>query len=140
MKSATVALAGQTVYLAGPMRGYPRYNFDAFHEAAAHLRALGVLVVSPAEMDEDLGFDPDRDVADEAFVEDALRRDFEAIAQVDAVVFMDGSRFSSGALAEDEVALALGLPRYRLGRDPWRLVPLVGPLQGAGPIPYAWAV
>lgn len=41
------------VYLAGPMRGVPHFNFPAFHAAAAELRARGYVVFSPAEADND---------------------------------------------------------------------------------------
>jgi hypothetical protein len=111
------SLQERTVYLAGPMRGYPRYNFDAFLVAAGALRAEGIEVVSPAEMDLVLGFDPDRTLEEQGFdVEEALRRDFDAIATVEGIVFMEGSEKSAGALAEYEVAKALVLPVFRLER------------------------
>ncbi len=38
-------------YLSGPMSGLPQYNFPMFHRVAAALRALGYVVISPAELD-----------------------------------------------------------------------------------------
>lgn len=39
-----------TLYIAGPMRGYPEFNFPAFAKAAADLRAAGYGIVSPHEL------------------------------------------------------------------------------------------
>lgn len=41
------------VYLSGPMTGLPDLNFPAFHAAAAQLRAQGLEVVNPAEINVD---------------------------------------------------------------------------------------
>ena len=38
------------VYISGPMSGLPELNFPAFHAAAASLRAKGLDVVNPAEI------------------------------------------------------------------------------------------
>ena len=36
-------------YLAGPMSGLPEWGFPIFNAAAAKLRAMGIVVVNPAE-------------------------------------------------------------------------------------------
>jgi hypothetical protein len=71
-----------SLYVAGPMRGYERFNFDAFEEATTYLRSVGFTIVSPAEMDLDMGLDPDiANTDDEAGfdIADAMRRDFDTI-------------------------------------------------------------
>jgi hypothetical protein len=37
-------------YLAGPMTGHVDFNYPAFHQAAAYYRAMGIDIVSPAEL------------------------------------------------------------------------------------------
>ncbi|HET9691814.1 MAG TPA: DUF4406 domain-containing protein [Acidimicrobiales bacterium] len=108
------------LYLAGPMRGYPRYNFDAFEDAAGTLRSLGYEVLSPAEHDLAMGLDPDRPLDDQPAMPggqfsltDALRWDINAILHVDAVAVLPGWEASSGVAIELTVARAVGVPVYR---------------------------
>lgn len=82
------------------MRGLPRFGFDAFHAAEADLTARGYTVLSPARMDEEIGFNPDVDVPDKAFLDAAMQRDFDAIMKADAVVLLPGWEKSTGATAE----------------------------------------
>lgn len=98
------------LYVAGPMRGYEQYNFPAFHEATAQLREAGYEVVSPAEMDLELGFDPNSTAEfTEADYAAAMRRDIETLLTVDGVALLHGWRKSKGANVEHDVARALGL-------------------------------
>ncbi len=104
------------VYIAGPMRGLPEFNFPAFDEAAAPLRAAGHEVFSPADHDRSTGFDPtglsgNEPLTDLGFdLRAALNTDLEWITtQADAVFLLDGWESSSGARAELAAAAALGL-------------------------------
>lgn len=110
-------------YLAEKMRHCPRYNFDWFEEATAHLRSLGWTIKSPAEMDLNLGFDPD-DEMDEEGVHAAMYRDFLALLdpKVDGIVLGPKWRDSEGAKAERQMAELVGKKvwHYVEGGEPVR--------------------
>jgi Domain of unknown function (DUF4406) len=100
------------LYIAGKMRGLPKYNFPAFREATAAWRAKGWDVVSPAEMDEAIGFTEDSPTPDAAFIKDAIKRDIEAIMTCDALAVLKGWTTSKGCAVEVALADFLGLPIY----------------------------
>lgn len=97
-------LQQQVAYIAGPMRGHPRFNFDAFYEAEDRLTELGYEVLNPARMDEELGFNPDTDNPQGDFLESAMKRDVEAVYRADVVVMLPGWEKSTGATAEKWLA------------------------------------
>lgn len=105
----------KTVYVAGPMRGYDKYNFPAFDRAAAQLQAKGWTVFNPAQMDRDIGINEDTVDLPAGFIYDALRRDFAAIVTCDALVFLPRWKESSGARAEARVGLDIGLEFFLVG-------------------------
>ena len=110
------------LYLAGPMRGVPFFNFPAFKKAAAELRAKGHQVFNPAERDEesyggDVGMGNEDGCEAKAKIEfgfdlrRALGEDLAFIcAEAEGVALLPGWGNSRGALAEHAVASALGLP------------------------------
>lgn len=105
----------EKLYIAGPMRGFPCFNFPAFDEAASTLEAAGIEPISPAQMDRDAfgwGVCPSEDVMAGFSVEDALRRDFQAILGADGIVLLPGWEKSSGATAERFVAETTGKEVY----------------------------
>lgn len=109
------------LYLAGPMRGIPEFNFPAFHDYAARLRAEGHEVFNPAERDiEKTGVDiskgnltGDNDIAEKQHgfsLREALKDDLEFIClHADGIALMPGWENSKGANAERATAIALGL-------------------------------
>lgn len=108
------------IYVAGPMRGLPQFNYPAFHAAAAKLRADGHHVFSPAEKDiERDGVDWGKQQSDgdlskaqaQGFsLRQALGDDLAWIcAEADAVALLPGWQNSKGATAERATAIALGL-------------------------------
>lgn len=100
------------LYLAGPMSGFPRFNFDAFASAAAQLREAGFEVWSPAEYDLEHGFDPDSAPANLPREEYAqiLAKDLQKVCEVDGVALLPRWYVSPGARAEAAVADAIGIP------------------------------
>lgn len=94
----------KTYYICGPMRGYAEHNFPAFDAAAELLRQAGYNVISPAELDRAIGFNPKTDNPTPEFIEGAIRRDLEAIMSVDGVYMLKGWQASIGAQAEMAVA------------------------------------
>lgn len=108
------------IYIAGPMRNYPEFNFPAFHAAAAQLRAEGHEVFSPAERDiERDGVDWGTEVKSGDLAEAtskgfdlrvALGDDLAWICkEATAVAMLPGWEKSKGATAERATAIALGL-------------------------------
>lgn len=113
-----------TVYLAGPMTGIPRFNIPAFEEAARVLRRTFNEVISPVEMDspavreaalksEDGALGPGGTIAGETWGE-ILARDVRTVAdEVDGIVVLPGWFRSRGARLEVFVALLCDKPVLR---------------------------
>jgi nucleoside 2-deoxyribosyltransferase len=95
------------IYLAGPMRGVPLFNFPAFHEAAATLRGLGHEVFSPAEKDAEAGQDGTKPALAIAHY---MAIDLPEVCQADAVVVLPGYENSQGCKIELAVAKEIGKP------------------------------
>ena len=113
------------LYIAGPMRGYPSYNFPAFDKAAISARSLGHEVFSPADRDRDeAGFDGEgylgtENLADLGFdLGSALADDLTFIClEAEGVLVLPAWYNSKGASAEVATAKALGLPVYMIVFD-----------------------
>jgi hypothetical protein len=109
------------LYLAGPMRGIPEFNFPAFAAAAAMLRAQGHEVFSPAEKDTqrhgtNIGAGNATGSIEEAAAKHgfslrvALGEDLDWICEhAEGIALLPGWEKSSGAKAEWATSVALGL-------------------------------
>jgi hypothetical protein len=112
------------IYVAGPMRGIPQFNFPAFNSAAKRLRASGHSVFNPAERDiaehgDDFVKDNDTGSEEQATqdfgfdLREALGDDLAWICKhADAIYLLTGWEDSRGAKAEKAVAEALNLEVY----------------------------
>lgn len=95
-------------YLSGPMTGLPEFNYPAFNDAAAILRAEGITVINPAE-----NFHGAMDLPREQY----MKRDVELLLDCHAIVMLKGWEKSAGARLELEIAKQIGLNAYRLTDD-----------------------
>lgn len=105
------------LYVAGPMRGLPDFNFPAFDAAADFLRSLGHEVISPAEHDREVYPDieawPGYAAGDTSlcpafdFIA-AITWDMKAVLDSDGIVLLPGWEASSGVAHELYVAKAAG--------------------------------
>lgn len=113
------------VYLAGPMRGYPNFNFPAFDYAAARLRKQGCVVFSPAERDRethpDIENNPTGDIKNipaGASLAEFMEADTRWICRhATAVALLPGWEKSKGVAVELALAKCLGLTVIELGKE-----------------------
>lgn len=107
-----------SVYIAGPMTGYPAYNWPAFEAAARMMRARGWEVINPTEIDEKLGHvvvtrNEFGDVVSTHTTalfdyEIILAEDMRQCRACDAIFLLPGWNHSPGALRELAAYLSTG--------------------------------
>lgn len=99
------------IYLSGPMTGLPEWNYPAFNEAAAYLRAKGYEVFNPAEI-----FGGETHLPREVY----MKEDIRALLNCDTVMMLQGWQDSEGAKLEFQIAKQIGLPVLELGSEAGR--------------------
>lgn len=107
------------IYIAGPMTGYPLWNFPAFDEAERHLRSLGWEVLNPATISRQLGFDEHAGIEPTPeYMGKAMRADIEAVLSADAIFLLPNWTASKGARAEHALAEWRGLRIFSSWHNP----------------------
>ena len=107
-------------YCAGPMTGYPLYNWPMFEWVVAEYRANGWEMVSPTEIDESVdwavhvkrahdGSVISVELQDTFDYDRMLALDFEELRTCSAIVLLPEWQHSNGAKLELAEALRLGL-------------------------------
>jgi hypothetical protein len=112
------------IYIAGPMRNYPYYNFKAFMSMEDRLREIGIEhIINPARLDMARGFDPfelpedtDWNIIPTGFnLQECIEDDVKQIVHLGeenrypALVLLRGWEKSTGAKAEIAVANWMGI-------------------------------
>lgn len=112
-------MTSKRIYLAGPMQGYPEFNFPRFNAVAAALRAAGHTVFNPAQRDVERHHGVDISKGTTGSLEEiktkhgfslrqALHEDLEFIClEANKIVLLPGWEKSNGAQAEHRTAVAL---------------------------------
>lgn len=105
----------KSIYIAGPMSGYPEFNFPAFFAAQAELEARGWRVWNPAAKDSEKTLDTeafktgdDRLAIVKGFdFRDAFGWDCDKIVRGDGIYMLRGWEASPGARAEHAIACVM---------------------------------
>lgn len=103
------------IYVAGPMTGYPEFNFPAFFAAQKQLEAEGWIVANPADKDQEVDLDAEavrtgdaaRAIKKGFDFREAYLWDVRHIIEGDAIYMLRGWQFSPGAVGEHAVAVAM---------------------------------
>jgi hypothetical protein len=108
------------IYIAGPMRGLPEFNFPAFMQAEAHLSRLNWETRNPARKDLEVfeykgtdGTQAELEAQNFDLEEAALWAMTTIITECDAIALLPGWKKSNGAKAEYALARWLGLAVYK---------------------------
>ena len=97
------------VYIAGPMTGYPEFNYPAFYAAARKLEQLGHEPINPARAEGREGCKTWLD-----YMRPALRD----IADCDGIAYLDGWGESRGASLEVYIGKSLDIVVRHI--DQWK--------------------
>ena len=92
------------IYVAGPMRGQPNSNKEAFYKAARRLEACGMYeVYNPARWDDEQGITED-DLEDTNVLREIVSTDIHMLLCCEGIYMLRGWEHSVGARAEHSLA------------------------------------
>lgn len=113
----------KSIYVAGPMTGYPDFNFRAFDTAAYSLRRQGWEVFNPAEKESETLSEESRKAGDHVQARkdgfdfrEVFTWDTSKVIEADAIFMLPGWEQSPGACAEHAIAVAMKrhFPEYEI--------------------------
>lgn len=104
------------IYIAGPMSGYPEFNFPKFFAVQKQYEDMGWTVFNPANKDEEVGVTTDASYAKGdalALIKsgwdfrDAYTWDADRVIEADAIYMIKGWEHSPGARGEHALAVTM---------------------------------
>lgn len=99
------------IYIAGPMRGLPAFNYPKFNEADKFLTTAGWLVENPARIGEKFGT-PEQINGDPALLARVVQHELDIVRSCDAIFLLPGWEKSDGARKELVHAITTGQDVY----------------------------
>jgi hypothetical protein len=105
----------KSIYVAGPMSGYPEFNFPAFFSAADKLKSEGWTVFNPAAKDQEVELDPTAVKTGDAALavakgfdfREAYMWDLDKVVNGDGIYMLKGWEQSPGARGEHAAAVVM---------------------------------
>lgn len=98
----------KTIYIAGPIRGMAKHNYEAFHAAYKRLLEHGWQPIDPFDITNAFGVPPTEVESNPRLLRAVMDAELSAIPHLDAIYLLRGWERSQGARAELAVALAHG--------------------------------
>lgn len=104
----------KAIYLAGPMTGYPDFNFPEFNRVAQEFRDAGWKVWNPADKEGETLSSESRKTGDHIKAQkdgfnfrEVFLWDVDKVIQSNAIFMLEGWENSPGARAEHAIAVAM---------------------------------
>jgi len=94
------------VFISGPMRGYPNYNFKKFDEIENRLKSVGIRCINPAHISRQY---KEKDILNDTnmFLH-MINRQQAAQKTCNAILLLDGWQWSGGVMLEMKTAMNCG--------------------------------
>lgn len=93
----------EIIYLAGPMTGYPEYNWPQFKAVAKYFRDSGHKVICPTECG---------NVPDVTNYQDCIKNSLRVMLDANTIALLPGWLGSKGAMMEARLAVMMGYNTY----------------------------
>ena len=97
------AMTEEIIYIAGPMTGYPEYNWPKFKAATKYFRDQGMKVVCPTE---------NGSIPDVTHYQECIKNSLRTLIEANAIAMLPGWLGSKGAMIEAKLAVAMGYKTY----------------------------
>lgn len=102
--------SGLTYYLAGPMSGYPEYNFPLFEAVTAVLHSAKISILSPHEIDHGETPETRGSLPYQTYIDAGIKM----LEACQGIILLPGWPQSSGSCNELSRSIDLGMPVYFL--------------------------